>query len=285
MNFHKHIGKSLEDVHQSIDTTNGGKSKWKKILAFFGFKNRPKESAASQPVKDKKEQAFLIDGFPIDKVPLFKLKKIGSSHIFVNTDPKNTSAFNKTNFAYFNVVFDTDASQKEFFDYYKGLFESLIADDSQSREMVKGKIGDYQVSVAYYGEAKTGYVQVHLPNYQDKNIDKYFVNFPDILKVNSNLVENEKSYGLLNQKGGEVEYTKYFTVIDSGDQDNDGKDDVDEFLVLETEYKKQFQDKPKYSYDEKSGTMKWQDGEYESTLVVSRNHSRIYLSLRKKIER
>lgn len=254
------------------------------VVGFFVFKEKPKTTSQSTSlsVNNKSEPTFLIEGFPIEKVPLFKLKKVSSNKIFINTDPKNTSEFDVNNFAYFNVVFDTDATQKEFFDYYKGLFESLIADESQNREMVKGKIGEYRVSAAYYGENKTGYIQVHLPNYQDEIINKYFVDFPNILEVNSNLVEHEKSYGLLNQKGGEIEYTKYFTVIDSGDQNNDGKDDVDEFLVLETEYKKQFQDKPEYSYDEKTGTMKWQDGEYESTISISRNHGRIYLMLRKK---
>ncbi len=255
------------------------------VVIFFVFKEKPKtiNQSASSVINNKSEPTYLIEGFPIEKIPLFKLKKVSSNKIFVNTDPKNTSEFDENNFAYFNVVFDTDATQEEFFDYYKGLFESLIADDSQNREMVKGKIGEYRVSAAYYDENKTGYIQVHLPSYQDENINKYFMDFPDILAVNSNLVEHEKSYGLLNQKGGEIEYTKYFTVIDSGDQNNDGKDDIDEFLVLETEYKNKLQNNPEYNYDEKSGTIKWQDGEYESTLSISRDHGRIYLMLRKKI--
>jgi len=253
------------------------------ILIILNLKNKPKTTTSYQSLNEEKEQSFLLDGYPIDKVPLFKSSKVSSNKIFINTDPKNTSEFGQKNFAYFNVVFDTAASQKEFFDYYKSLFESLIADDSKNREMVKGKIGEYQVSAAYYGENKTGYIQVHLTSYQDKKIDKYFIDFPDILATNSNLVEHEKSYGLLNQKGGEIEYTKYFTIIDSGDQNNDGKDDIDEFLVLETEYKNQFRDKSEYNYDEGSGTMKWRDGEYEVTLVISRDHGRIYLMLRKKI--
>jgi len=101
--------------------------------------------------------------------------------------------------------------------------------------------------------------------------------------LNSNLVEHEKSYGLLNQKGGEVEYTKYFTVIDSGDQDKDGKDDTDEFLILEEEYQKLYKDKPGHLFDQKNGKMSWKDGDFESTLSISRDHGRIYLMLRKKI--
>lgn len=257
------------------------------ILAGLGFMNlnkKPKTSAPPQVSTDKKEQNFLLEGFPIDKVPLFKLKEVSSNKIFINTDPKNTSNFDESNFAYFNVVFYSEASQEEFLNYYKNLFESEIVDGFKPDDMVKGKIGEYKVSAAHYGSDNTGYIQVHLPNYQDDSLNKYFIDFPNILSVNPTLVEHEKSHGLLNQKGGEIEFTKYFTVIDSGDQNNDGKDDVDEFLVLETEYKNQFQDKPEYSFDEESGTMKWQDGEYESTLVVSRDHGRIYLMLRKGME-
>lgn len=255
------------------------------VLGFLSLKNKPKENTEAQMISDKKEQNFLLEGFPIDKVPLFKLKEISSHKIFINTDPKNISDFEENNFAYFNVVLYTEASQEEFLNYYKNLFESEIVEGFKPDDMVKGKIGEYKVSAAHYGSDNTGYIQVHLPNYQDESLNKYFTDFPDILAVNSNLIEHQKSYGLLNQKGGEIEYTKYFTVIDSGDQNNDGKDDVDEFLALETEYKNQFQDKPEYSFDEESGTMKWQDGEYESTLVVSRDHGRIYLMLRKGMEK
>lgn len=254
-------------------------------LGFMSLNKKQKTTVPSQVATEKKEQNFLLEGYPIEKVPLFKLTKVSSNKIIINTDPKNTSNFDEINFAYFNVVFETDATQKEFFDYYRGLFESLIADESEVREMVKGKIGEYKVSAAYYGENKIGYIQVHLPNYQDESLNKYFTDFPEIISMNPTLIEHEKKYGLLNQKGGEIEFSKYFTVIDSGDQNNDGKDDVDEFLVLETEYKNKFQDKPEYTFEEKSGTMKWQDGEYESTLVVSRDHGRIYLNLRKGMEK
>ena len=261
-------------------------------VLFFVFKKKPIGNISeNKPVKtekntasnDKKEQSFLIDGFPIDKVPLYKLTEVSSSKIFINTDPENISTFDDKNFAYYNVVFETEATQKEFFDYYKNLFESLIADETESREMVKGKIGEYRVSAAYYGENKTGYIQVHLANYQDENLNKYFIDYPEIFQPNEKLIEHEKSYGLLNQKGGEIEYTKYFTIVDSGDQNNDGKDDVDEFLELETEYKKQFQDKPEYIYDEESETIKWKDGEYDLTVSFSRDHGRIYVMLRKKL--
>ena len=258
------------------------------VIGFFVFKKKPKntnQTAISLNTNSKSEPTFLIEGFPVDKVPLFKLKKVSSNKIFVNTDPKNTSGFDEKNFAYFNVVFDSDASQEEFLDYYKNLFETEIVEEYQNSDMVKGVIGEYKVSAAHYGSDNTGYIQVHLSNYNDESLNKYFVDFPKIIEANEYLVEHEKSYGLLNQKGGEIEYTKYFTVIDSGDKNNDGKDDVDEFLILEEEYKKQFEKNPEYSYDSKTGIMKWNDGEFEATLSISRDHGRIYLMIRKPLSK
>lgn len=263
------------------------------VFGFWVFKNKIKKidktvSTSSNSIvsnTNKSEPTFLIEGFPVDKVPLLKLKKVSSNKIFVNTDPKNTSGFDEKNFAYFNVVFDSDASQEEFLDYYKNLFETEIVEEYQNSDMVKGVIGEYKVSAAHYGSDNTGYIQVHLSNYNDESLNKYFVDFPKIIEANEYLVEHEKSYGLLNQKGGEIEYTKYFTVIDSGDKNNDGKDDVDEFLILEDEYKKQFEKNPEYSYDSKTGIMKWNDGEFEATLSISRDHGRIYLMIRKPLSK
>jgi len=249
------------------------------------FKNKPKKTEQSLTSNNKNEQIFLVEGFPIDKVPLYKLNKVSSNKIFVNTDPKNLSGFEEKNFAYFNVVFYSDANQEEFLNYYKNLFESQIVEEFENPDMVKGIIGKYKVSAAHYGSGNTGYLQVHLPNYNDESLNKYFLEFPSILTTNSNLIEHEKSYGLLNQKGGEIEYTKYFTVIDSGDKNNDGKDDVDEFLAIEEEYKNQYKEKTGYSYDEKTGTMKWSDKEFEVTLVISQDHGRIYLMLRKSLDK
>ena len=257
------------------------------FIGFFVFKEKPKakNETVSLSTNSKSEPTFLLEGFPIEKVPLFKLKKVSSNKIFVNTDPKNKSGFSETNFAYFNVVFDSDASREEFLDYYKNLFETEIVEEYQNPDMVKGKIGEYKVSAARYEGDSTGYIQVHLPRYNYESLNKYFVDFPKIIEANEYLIEHEISYGLLNQKGGEIEFTKYFTVIDSGDKNNDGKDDVDEFMVIEKKYKNQFEGKTDYSYDEKSGTMKWRETDFESTLVISRNHGRIYLMLRKPLSK
>ena len=183
------------------------------------------------------------------------------------------------------VVFDSDTSKEEFLNYYKNLFETEIVEEYQNPDMVKGKIGEYKVSAARYEGNNTGYVQVYLPSYNEESLNKYFVDFPKIIEVNEYLVEHEKSYGLLNQKGGEIEYTKYFTVADTGDKNKDGKDDVDEFLILKTQFENEYKEKPKYSYEEKTGTMKWQNDEFEVTLTLSKKHGRVYMVLRKPLNK
>jgi len=250
-------------------------------LGIFFSKNKSKITTSSLSTSDKNEQSYLIDGYPIKQVPLYKLDEVSSNKIFVNTDPGNLSGFDESNFAYYNVVLYSDASQEEFLSYYKNLFDSQIVEEYMSPDMVKGKIGQYKVSAAHYGSGNTGYLQVHLPIYNDESVEKYFLDFPKIIETDSRLIEHEKSYGLLNQKGGEIEYTKYFTVVDSGDQNNDGIDDEDEFLQLEEKYKNDYSGKPEYSYDQESGTMRWKDNDFDATLVVSKDHGRIYLMLRK----
>ena len=260
-------------------------------ILFFVYKektnnqvieNKSQNTGKSVELNDKNKIIFLLlDGFPIDKIPLYKLEKVSSNKIFVNTDPKNISTFGDKNFAYYNIVFYSEASKEEFLNYYKNLFEKEIGEEYENSDMVKGVIGEYKVSAAHYGVDKTGYLQVHLPDYQDKNIEKFFVEFPDIFKPNEYLIEHEKSHGLLNQKGGEIEYTKYFTVIDSGDKNNDGKDDVDEFKLLEDKYKEEYKNESNYQFDEKIKTLKWNQNSYEVNLAITPNHGRIYLMLRK----
>lgn len=249
------------------------------VVLVINSRSTQKINVTENKVEEvKKENSFLLDGFPIKDVPLYKLDKVSSNKIFVNTDPKNLSGFGESSFAYYNVVLYSDATQEEFLNYYKNLFESQIVEEFESPDMVRGKIGQYKVSAAHYGSGNTGYIQVHLPAYNDEGLNKYFLDFPNILETDTNMVEHEKSYGLLNQKGGEIEYTKYFTVINNDE-------DIDEFLLLENKYKELYKDKPEYSYDEKTGLMKWRDGDYEATLAITRDHGRLYLMIRKKLDK
>ena len=227
---------------------------------------------------EKQEFDYLLEGYPEVDVPLYKIREVSSSKYYINFDPKNISYFDDTNYTYYNVVFYTDASQSEFLNYYKELFDKEYVEEYANPEMVKGYVGKYRVTAAHYGSDDTGYVQVYLPNEEFTKDNKYFVSYPDLFEEDSMLVEHENSYGLLNQAGGQTEYTRYFTVIDSGDRDKDGKDDVDEFAVLISKYENIYKDKLNYTMEGEQ--MSWEDGGYKITVSFSKDHGRVYLNIR-----
>ena len=227
---------------------------------------------------EKLEFDYLLDGYPEADVPLYKIREVSSSKYYINFDPKNISYFDDTNYTYYNVVFYTDASQSEFLSYYKELFDKEYVEEYANPEMVKGYVGKYRVTAAHYGSEDTGYVQVYLPNEEFTKDNKYFDSYPDLFEEDSMLVEYENSYGLLNQAGGQSEYTRYFTVIDSGDRDKDCKDDVDEFAMLISKYVNIYKDKLNYTMEGEQ--MSWEDGGYKITVSFSKNHGRVYLNIR-----
>ncbi|MBP9759443.1 hypothetical protein KBD45_07150 [Candidatus Dojkabacteria bacterium] len=243
-------------------------------------KSQTTEAKDTASTPNTETENYLIAGYPEDKVPLYKVSKVSSSKIFVNTDPKNSSFFGGANYAYFNIVFYTDATQAEFLTYYQNLFDQKFESEFGDPETsARGKIGEYQISASHYDSENTAYLEVYLPSHLDPRLDGYFTDFPELLSADSGLIEHERSYGLLNQKNGELEYTKYYTVIDSGDTDNDGKDDKDEFAILEAKYLEEFGNEPNFAKE--NDALVWDKAEYKVTLSLSRDHGRIYLMMRK----
>ncbi len=259
------------------------------VSAFLLVRNRekifPKNVEQKIDISSNSDISYLLDTYPIEDVPLYKVTKVSSSKLYVNWDPKNISTFDDKEFTYYNVVFYTEASQQEFLDYYKDLFDEEIFDEYPIPDMVKGNIGKYRVTAAHYDYDNNAYIQVYLPENEFTKNNMYFDTYPDLFKGDSLFVEHENSYGLLNQVGGQVEYTRYFTVLDSGDQNDDGKDDVDEFAVLIAKYKGLYSDKEEYEFDEKNGRMTWIEDGYDVVTSFARDHGRVYLNIRGAIEK
>lgn len=226
---------------------------------------------------------FLLAGYPIDEVPLVKLKKVSSSKFFTNSDPKNSSPFDESPFSYFNVVFETTATQAEFLEYYRDLFDSEIKEEFPSENTVKGIKGEYKITASHYGSNNTGYLQIHVNEVTLKEIN-YFADFPHTIADLPYIAEHERSYGLLNQKGGEVEFTQYFTILNTGDQNNDGKDDINELEVLVNRVMSTFDRKENFNFETTSKTFTWKEDDFSKTLVVSEDHNRIYIMMRKGIQ-
>jgi hypothetical protein len=233
---------------------------------------------------DNEKFDFLIPGFPKDEIEFYKLDYISSAKFFVNTDPNNSSGFNEKNFAYYNIVFKTTTDKDELLQYYKESFDKSIELDYPMEDNVYGYIGEYRVQVSHYGHDNNAYMQVHLPKIDPETSNRYFANFPELVENDNLLTLYETSFGYLNQKGGEIEYTKYFQASNSGDTNGDGKDDFDEFAYLYEKYNKLYQEKEGYSADTTTGTLKWTSGKQNVVLVLSKDHGRVYLNIRELMD-
>ncbi len=260
------------------------------VGCIFVFKNREsifnsKKSDGVVNESGKKELDFLLSGYPINEVPLYRVSKISSCKLYNNWDPNNRSIFGDTEFSYYNVVLYTDASQSEFLNYYKGIFDEEIVDEYPMPDMVQGYVGKFRVTASHYDSDNTGYLQIHFPKDEVSKENIYFDTYPDLFEMDNMFVEHENSYGLLNQVGGQTEYTRYFTVLNSGDQNNDGKDDVDEFGVLLSKYKGLYSGKDEYEFNESTGLMKWKEDGYGVVVSFSRDHGRVYLNMRGSMEK
>jgi hypothetical protein len=245
------------------------------LLGYFYFKSKNKKvdttkiTNTSQTIEEK---SYLLDGYPLEAVPLFKNKMVSASKFFVNDDPANSGGYFSKPVSYYNVVFETEATPAELLSYYRSLM-SEVNEESVSSELLEGKIGKYKVSASHYGNnpKNYAYLQVYLPSEEYQKTNPYYDNYPSIVELESLGTEYESSYGLLNQKGGEIEYTQYFPMP----KDNEERD-----ALIKT-YQEKYQQEIEYSFDEKSGLMRWKKDVFSINMTFSRNHGRIYLMIRK----
>lgn len=237
------------------------------LLSFFATlllaKDRffsPSVPASTSPQPHSaKSTNFILPNYPQSSVPLYQVDKIDSFKYFVNYS-------RSTN--YYNIVYSTTASPTQIFDYYRSLM-SPVDQSATNDTQIEGLIGDYKVSVSHYGEDTDDvYIQVYLPQYSQDN--PYYTDYPqNLVDFQSEWSEQETSYGLLNQKGGEIEYTRYFSI------------DVQKLDSWIEQYKTLYSAKQNFNFNPESGIMTWTDDQYQITLTFSQDHGRVYLMLRK----
>jgi hypothetical protein len=241
-------------------------------LAGYWLMNKIYTSSGSVANKGSKstseELSFKLEAYPEEVVPIYQLSKIESFKYFVNDDPQNYAGFFDANKNYFNVVFETTATQEELLSYYRSLMTS-VNDEYENSTSVEGVIGEYKVSASHYGEdTDTAYLQVYLPTSSYSKENPYFKDFPKIVEVKEDWVLHETSYGLLNQKGGEIEFTAYYTV------------DSKQMEALFDEYQQIHAGKEAFIANPDSGMLQWMEDGYEVSLVFSADHGRVYLMIR-----
>ncbi|MDQ5981904.1 MAG: hypothetical protein QG570_664 [Patescibacteria group bacterium] len=67
------------------------------VLLFLILINYTKstDTAPSPSLLIQDEPTFLVDGYPIDEVPIYKLSKVNSNTVFINTVPFESSTYLK----------------------------------------------------------------------------------------------------------------------------------------------------------------------------------------------
>lgn len=239
--------------------------------------------SSSNDIGKSTNQDFLIDQYPIENVPLYEMVKVESSKFFYNSDPANTSAFDEYPFSYFNIVYETTASRSDLFDYYRNVFDKEIKEEFSNPETIKGIIDEYSVEIAQYDD-DTVYMQVYVNKDKSDNLKKDLFSYFPVVEIDKSYVKlNEKSYGLLNQKGGEVEYTHYYTVSDTGDANGDKIDDIAEFTDIQTVIQEKYKNSTDFSFVD--NVFEWTSNNNEKYIVsLSPDHGRVYVQVRKSMQ-
>ncbi len=235
------------------------------------FPNRQQstgESESADLAMSASDQEMMLPGFPIDEIPFYQVIQVSSIKFFVNDDPTHFGTYLERPVNYYNVVFESEAGPEETLAYYRSLM-SEVNQEELPVEQVQGKIGKYKLSASHYGENPENYVylEVFLPQDEFQKENRFFDDYPAVVEIDPNWNEYESSFGYLNQKGGEIEYTQYF----------DFPENEDEIIAS---YLEKYQDKTEFNYNEESGLMTWQDGENKVYLTFSKDHGRIYLMMR-----
>lgn len=242
---------------------------------FVSGKNSSKQTAKNTSTKIAHIELkipYLLEEYPLQTVPLYKLKSIGSSKYFVNIDPSRSEDYFGKKVNYYNVVYKSDSKAPETLAYYAGLMTEKNT-KGVSDTQVQGVVGKYKVSVSQY-EGEDVYVEVYMPANEVSETNPYYTSYPVVVDLLADNSAYEMSYGYLNQKGGEIEYTQYYPLPTE-------EKDIDELIL---QYEERYKTETQFNYDEKTGMMKWEKNGFQITLTFSKNHGRIYLMMRRPKE-
>lgn len=233
-------------------------------------------SPTQKTVTEGTESEYILDGYPFEVVPLYKPEEIDSFVFVVNKDPGNVASYFGKKMNYYNIVYETEVSASEVFAYYKSLMSEQNPDSPSNQ--IQGMIGKYKVSVSHYGEdTPANKHPLYLPVEEYKSENPFYEDYPssEVFEIGPDWVELSSSFGKLNQKGGEAEYYQYFLLPDT-------KAEQDELIQ---EYQNKYQDETNYRFDDKQLMLTWEKDEYEVVLYFSKSHGRIYLTIRKPLQR
>jgi len=243
------------------------------IIIYQRQNNSPQEKISSPAALQQKDELnMILEGYPLDTVPLYEMAMISSMKFIVDRNPQKFGGYLGQEVNYYNVVFKTSADAASTLAYYRSLMSEISEEDSNDQQVV-GKIGKYKVSASHYGNNPDNYayLQVHLPTEEYSSINPFFSTYPELFSIDEQLTEYYSSYGILNQKGGEIEYSQWFAP----------NDEETSIATLAQIYQDKHQQEAGFSFDADSGAMKWQAGAWQVNISFSTDHGRVYTMLRK----
>lgn len=251
-------------------------------LAFLYTQLPVRTTAPLTPTENsqtQEEASFILQNYPLSKVPLLHAEKISSMKYFVNDDQSSEYLYGGP-VNYYNVVFYTDTNRSELFAAYQQLMDNINADETNDSKL-SGQIADYRVDVSQYSEdSDTAYMQVILPADKFQKANPYFTDYPHLVEIHPSWIEKESSYGLLNQKGGEIEHTQYF-ILDQALLPEEAQDNP--FTYFFESYQQKYQDQTDFTVDNEKYSLTWKDSDYQLTITFSADHSRVYLMIRQPL--
>lgn len=245
-----------------------------------GFNSVSNSDTGTNSGDQVSNQDYMLKGYPVDQVPFYKMSEISSIKFFVNDDTSSEYLYDGP-VNYYNVVYETTAPRSEVFEYYRSILSDIDPEEISDSKLV-GKVGTYRVYIGQYAEdAENVSMQIALPTAEFEKTNPFFEEYPqEIIEIDPSWIEKESSYGLLNQKGGEIEYTRYYIMNENQLPTEAGSDPLKYYFE---KYSELYLAKTDFTKDSEQQLLKWQDGEYEVSASFSTDHGRVYLMIRKLI--
>ncbi len=216
---------------------------------------------------------YILADYPADVVPLVKDVTVSSMKYFV----QDYSGLRQN---YYNVVFYTDLDAEDVVEFYRKKMDRVTEDEAGAgNARLEGTIGDYRVVLSNYG-SRDFYLEVHMPSQSFTSKNRYYDGYPKLVELGNDWLERESTYGLLNQNGGQVEYTQWFEV-DVSEYPKNSEMRNNPIGTYYEMYREKYGESDGFNADDTERILRWQDGDYSVWLAFSVDHGRVYLTFRK----
>ncbi len=213
-------------------------------------------------------EAYPVEGFPLDQVPLFESLAVDLSLFSVQDYKDSAWAVVYGDLRnYYHVVYYTKAPTSEVLEFYSSLMDP-VDEEYTFGEQLQGWIGEYKVFVnTSEGERdNTIYVSVDLPADRLSAENHFFVDCPQgLVEVEPVFEATEWTYRIDSNDDGRITYAFLYTMP-----------------VVETEfyeyYTERYEDKEDFKIND-YGTISWKDQGYGIALTYDKEFKRTFIGI------